>query len=109
MNGLTQHRTLLARRRQLLMARCTTQRETLIAGSRDLQSLFGVFDAAERGVQRLRQHPYLVLGVAAALLITVGPQGLRTAWRSTQKTWQTCRLVLPFLTPILKPILRNMT
>ena len=107
MNGLHQHRAVLARRRQLLMARCTTQRETMIVGSRELQSLFGVLDAAGRGVQRLPQHPYLVLGAAAALLTTIRPQGLRTAWRGVQKTWQTLRLVLPFIAPLLKPILRQ--
>lgn len=107
MNGLSQHRDLLARRRQLLMARCTTQREELIADSRELQPLFIVFDAAERGVQRLRQHPYLVLGVAAALLYTIRPQGLRAAWRGAQKTWQTLGPTLPFLAPFLTPLLRN--
>jgi hypothetical protein len=112
MIGLKQHSAALALSRQMLVARCALQRDSLIADSRELQPMLGVLDAAERGVQFLRRHPVLSLGVGAALLYALRLPAVRTIWHAAQTMLQKFGFVLPMVPmvlPSLLPILRRLT
>lgn len=85
----------LALRRQALIRRCELQREALILHGPALRGLTSFVDHTAHVLQRLRQHPGLVLTGVAVVLMVVKPHRFATALRSVMAGMRTFSLVVP--------------
>ena len=92
---MSQTEKTLALRRQALIRRCERQREALIQHGHELHGLASFVDHTASVLQRLREHPGLVLTGVAAVLMVVKPRRFATAWRSVMAAMRTFSLVAP--------------
>jgi hypothetical protein len=80
----------LARARERLLARCAEQREGLAQQVHEWRVPLTLTDRVWAGVQFLRNHPALLVGIAAALL-TFRTRSLWSALKRGFVLWRTLR------------------
>lgn len=80
----------LREQRGLLRARCAAQRQAVAADSTGLERLCAAGDRVRQGALWVRQHPQIV-GGAAALMVLLKPSRLWRWGRRGLAVWQTWR------------------
>lgn len=87
----------LSNRRHQLVARCEVERVDMIERSREIQSLMSAIDHTVQSVQRIRQHPGIVLGALAAVLLIIKPRRVGALFGGVMSASRTWHAVAPVL------------
>ncbi len=87
----------LLSRRQQLVARCEVERVDLIRRSRELQTLMSAIDSTMHAVRQVKQHPGIVLGALAAVVLIVRPRRINALLGSVMSATRTWSAVAPVL------------
>jgi hypothetical protein len=87
----------LLSRRQQLVARCEVERVDLIRRSQELQTLMSAIDSTLHAVRQVKQHPGIVLGALAAVLLIVKPRRVGALLGSVMPALRTWNVVAPVL------------
>ena len=87
----------LSIRRRQLIARCEVERIELIQHSHEMQGLMAGIDSTLHALRSVKQHPGIVFGALAAVLVIVRPRRLGALLRSVMSASRTWQAVAPVL------------
>lgn len=82
--------------RDILLARCATQRNDLSVQGRALRGKLTAFDIGLAMFERLKKNPALIAGLAVGLVV-IQPRRLLIMVQTGLLTWQTVRTFTPAL------------
>lgn len=91
----------LARRRELLIARCAAQRNALTVQRQALVEKLSVFDIGQNLFERLKKNPAWIAGLVVGLVV-IKPRRLLPLLQTGLLAWQTLRTLAPALKNIVE-------
>lgn len=91
----------LARRRELLIARCAAQRNALTVQRQALLEKLSVFDIGLNLFERLKKNPAWIAGLVVGLVV-IKPRRLLPLLQTGLLAWQTLRTLAPALKNIVE-------
>lgn len=90
----------LARRRELLIARCAAQRNALTVQGQALLEKLAVFDIGRNLFERLKKNPAWIAGLLVGLVV-IKPRRLLPLLQTGLLAWQALRTLAPALKNIV--------